>query len=71
MSRGATLKDVYDEELLMETYDNALNILNEIVEKQKTEDVNYSNHNFFKSEKSTIQIKNKLQELSEIEENNA
>lgn len=66
-----TLKDVYDEELLMETYDNALNILNEIVEKQKTEDVNYSNHNFFKSEKSTIQIKNKLQELSEIEENNA
>ncbi len=66
-----SLKDIYNEELLVETYDNALNILNEIVEKQKEEDANYSNHNFFKSEKSTIQIKNKLQELSEFVENNA
>lgn len=66
-----SLKDIYNEELLVETYDNALNILNEIVEKQKEEDANYSNHNFFKSEKSTIQIKNKLQELSEFVGNNA
>ena len=66
-----SLKDTYNEEKLVETYDNALNILNEIVEKQKEEDANYSNHNFFKSEKSTLQIKNMVQELSEIEENNA
>lgn len=66
-----SLKDTYNEEKLVETYDNALNILNEIVEKQKEEDANYSNHNFFKSEKSTLQIKNMVQELSEIEGNNA
>lgn len=66
-----SLKDTYNEEKLVETYDNALNILNEIVEKQKKEDANYSNHNFFKSEKSTLQIKNMVQELSEIEGNNA
>lgn len=66
-----SLKDTYNEEELVETYDNALNILNEIVEKQKEEDANYSNHNFFKSEKSTLQIKNMVQELSEIEGNNA
>ncbi len=66
-----SLKDTYNEEKLVETYDNALNILNKIVEKQKKEDANYSNHNFFKSEKSTLQIKSMVQELSEIEGNNA
>lgn len=50
------LKDKIDFKILNDTYTYAINILNKIVEEQKRKDENYSHHNFFKSEKSTIAI---------------
>ena len=65
-----SVKDNYNENLIIETYNKALNILNKIVEEQKSKDSNYSNHNFFKSERSTIIIKEKYEQILQNEENN-
>ncbi len=47
------IKNSYSEDKIITAYDESLAALNKIVEKQKNENKNFSNHNFFKSEKST------------------
>lgn len=64
------IKMKYDEELVMKAYDKALNFLNEIIEEQRNNS-NYTNHNFFKSEKSTKVIKEKYNNSLEGASNNA
>lgn len=56
------IKIKYDKELINDAFDKALLFLNELVNEQKV-NRNYTDHNFFKSEKSTKLIKEKYDNL--------
>lgn len=59
------LQEGFDKCLIEKSYKEALNILDEIVENQSKNDKDYTHHNFFKAEKSTIAINNYFTKTSQ------
>ncbi|MBD5403187.1 hypothetical protein HDR58_10405 [bacterium] len=55
-----SLKTTWDIKILEPAYNKAIEIIDEIVKEQAENNPDYSNHNFFKSELSTITIKSTL-----------
>ena len=55
-----SIKETVDNNKLLVSYNKALELINEIVTEQRSNDINYTPHNFFKSEYSTKCINDKL-----------
>ncbi|MEA5001032.1 MAG: AIPR family protein [Endomicrobiaceae bacterium] len=51
-----SLKKLFNSAKAKTAYKKSLDVLNILTEKERAEDINYSPHNFFKSETSTIKI---------------
>jgi len=62
-----SLKESFAPDIAIKAYNKSVGILDEIVQRQQDE--NYSNHNFFKSEKSTNEINNYLKSLKIVDSN--